>query len=96
MSERSPASSPLDPYLARFLQAVRESGDGVQPGAGSRAIVESLDLPAAFVDVLFTSARTRGLLKPQYGRGNKIRWDVSRSGEALIHSVQDAREAPGE
>ncbi len=92
MCERSPVPSPLDPYLARFLRAVKDSDDGFQPGAGSRAIVSALDLPASFVDALYTSARTRGLLRPAYARGGKVRWHVSHSGEELLHAAQDSLE----
>lgn len=90
MSEKSPHSSPLDPFLAQFLAAIGEADDGFQPGAESRAIATSLDVPPSFVDALFTSARTRGLLKPVYGRGGKVRWTVSAAGQELLRSTQAA------
>lgn len=85
-------ASPLDPFLARFLAAVGDSPDGFQPGAESRELATRLDLPAPFIEALFTSARTRGLLKPAYGRGGKIRWSLSPTGEALARAAQAARE----
>jgi hypothetical protein len=89
LSDNTPYSSPLDPFLAQFLAAVAKSDDGFQPGAEGRAIASSLDVPPSFVDALFTSARTRGLLKPMYGRGGKVRWNVSVSGAELIRANQD-------
>lgn len=76
--------SPLDPFLASFLAIVDASDTGFQPGPESDRIAARLDVPRAFVDTLFTSARTRGLLKPMYGRGAKVRWSVSPNGEELI------------
>ncbi|HYI24074.1 MAG TPA: hypothetical protein VD767_01575 [Thermomicrobiales bacterium] len=92
MNGTPPPASPLDPFLTRFLAAVKQREDGVQPGAELRAVAEALDLPAPFVDALFTSARKRGLLKPAYGRGNKVRWNVSTAGEQLIGTAYDASE----
>lgn len=89
MSDASPYSSPLDPFLSRFLDAVATRDDGFQPGAEGVAIASALDVPPSFVDALFTSARTRGLLKPVYGRGGKVRWNVSDAGAKLIRAHQD-------
>ena len=84
MSDLEVPASPLDPFLVRFLAAVQESGEGYQPGSETGQIARALDFQKAFVDALFTSARTRGLLKPQYGRGNKVRWTVSPAGADLL------------
>ncbi len=84
MAQTSPSPSPLDPFLARFLALVAASASGFQPGPESDLAAQSLDVPRAFVDSLFTSARTRGLVKPLYGRGNKVRWTVSPVGETLV------------
>lgn len=54
-------------------------------------LASRLDIPRAFVDALFTSARTRGLIKPMYGRGNKIRWAVSPVGEAIVRGHTESR-----
>ena len=93
LSDHSPHSSPLDPFLARFLAAVAKEDDGFQPGAEGRAIASSLDVPPSFVDALFTSARTRGLLKPVYGRAGKVRWNVSASGAELVRAHHGAGES---
>jgi hypothetical protein len=47
-------------------------------------MARALEQPRAFVDMLFTSARMRGLIKPSYGRGNKVAWVVSPHGLTLI------------
>jgi hypothetical protein len=95
MKETSRQSSPLDPFLARFLHAIEHGGAGFQPGPETAAMAEQLDLPRAFVEGLLTSARTRGLVKPMYGRGSKIRWNVSPTGVMLIRSqVQEPQRAP--
>jgi hypothetical protein len=83
------SESPLDPFLARFLHEVGASSDGFQPGAESKLMAQRLDVPLAFIDALFTSARTRGLLKPAYGRGSKIRWQLSPAGADLARTFQD-------
>ncbi|MBA2468033.1 MAG: hypothetical protein H0V37_01360 [Chloroflexia bacterium] len=85
MSEHIQPTSPLDPFLVQFLVQVQAGKAGYQPGPEASAVASRLDIPRAFVDALFTSARTRGLLKPLYGRGTKIRWTVSPSGEDFIH-----------
>ncbi len=87
----SSVESPLDPFMAQFLDLVERADDGFQPGPESKIMAERLDLPVPFVDALFTSARMRGLLKPAYGRGSKIRWRVSPAGAAL---TQDHRLYP--
>ncbi|MBA3378023.1 MAG: hypothetical protein H0T93_04000 [Chloroflexia bacterium] len=79
---RSP--SPLDPFLVQFLAIVDASEDGFQPGPASANLASRMGTQRAFVDALFTSARTRGLIKPMYGRGSKIWWTVSPVGEAFL------------
>ena len=76
--------SPLDPFLARFLELVADRERGFTPGPESAKVAAVLDQPRAFVDMLFTSARMRGLIKPTYGRGNKAVWTVSPHGCELI------------
>ena len=88
MSEQAPPHSPLDPFLAPFLHEIQVRDNGYQPGLETAEISAALDVPQAFVNALFTSAQTRGLLKPIYGRGSKIRWEVSSSGQSLIHRLQ--------
>lgn len=81
-------TSPLDPFLVRFLAAVETRDQGFYPGVESAELATDLDLPRAFIDGLYTSARTRGLLKPRYGRGSRVRWGVSPSGRNLME-LQD-------
>ncbi len=79
--------SPLDPFLREFLVIVDSNESGFQPGPQSAKLASRMGTPQAFVDALFTSARTRGLLKPMYGRGTKIRWGVSPRGRDFIHEA---------
>ncbi len=88
MTDPHAAASPLDPFLARFLHEVGASSDGFQPGAESKVMADRLDVPLAFIDALFTSARMRGLLKPAYGRGSRIRWQLSPAGVDLARTHQ--------
>jgi hypothetical protein len=80
MSERTVPLSPLDRFIASFLRAVRDLPNGYMPGPQSKTLAADLDMQREFVDALFTSARTRGLLKPAYGRGSRIHWKLSDSG----------------
>lgn len=89
MSDHAPPPSPLDPFLSRFLDAVKGRDEGFQPGPESQELAEQLDLPRPFVDALFTSARMRGLLKPMYGRGSKIRWVLSPAGASLVTRLRE-------
>jgi hypothetical protein len=73
--------------MGQFLELVSELEEGYLPGPETVSISARLDLPRAFIDALFTSARTRGLVKPGYGRGSKVRWSVSPAGRALIAHV---------
>lgn len=89
MQPAPPTSSPLDDGLRRFLLHVRNDDAGFSPGRQSREAAVTLNVPEAFVEALFTSARTRGLLKPvPLGRG-KIRWAVSALGERFIEEGGD-------
>ncbi len=90
MAQTSQSPSPLDPFLVQFLAMVDASETGFQPGPESDVLASRLDIPRAFVDALFTSARTRGLIKPMYGRGNKIRWAVSPIGEAIVQGHSES------
>ena len=95
MTNSHATASPLDPFLARFLHEVGASSDGFQPGAESKLMAERLGVPLAFIDALFTSARMRGLLKPAYGRGSKIRWQLSPAGSDLAstHQAEPGRDS---
>ncbi|MEJ7900532.1 MAG: hypothetical protein WKF63_01730 [Thermomicrobiales bacterium] len=84
MAHPSRSPSPLDPFLVQFLAMVDASEAGFLPGPASATLATRMGTQRAFVDALFTSARTRGLIKPLYGRGSKIRWAVSTLGEAFM------------
>lgn len=89
MQPAPPASSPLDDGLRRFLRHVRDDDARFSPGRQSREAAETLNVPEAFVEALFTSARTRGLLKPvPLGRG-RVRWAVSALGERFLEEGGD-------
>jgi hypothetical protein len=90
MHPSPPSPSPLDDGLRQFLRHVRDTKSGFSPGRQSREAAAALDLPEAFVEALFTSARTRGLLKPDpLGRG-KLRWTVSAMGERFLEAAPDS------
>ena len=76
--------SPLDPFLATFLQYVQEGPSGYVPGPQAKRCAEQLGLQVSFVEALYVSARMRGLLKPAYGGAGKLQWQVSTEGAALI------------
>jgi hypothetical protein len=84
MSERTVPESPLDRFLAAFLTAINELPDGYLPGPQSKKLAASLGMQGEFLNALFTSARTRGLLKPAYGRGSRVHWKVSATGTEFI------------
>ncbi len=86
MAESSQSPSPLDPFMVTFLAIVDASENGFQPGPETSRLASRMDTQRAFVEALFTSARTRGLIRPMYGRGNKVRWAVSPLGEALMRN----------
>jgi len=94
VSDKRAPSSPLDPFLKRFLMEIGDLDQGYQPGAGTSALATSLDLPRAFVEALFTSARTRALVKPQYGRGGRPAWVVSPSGQRFLDNGTGSDTAP--
>jgi hypothetical protein len=78
--------SPLDASLRRLLAYVQQLENGFTPGAQIAEVAHDLDVPEAFVEALFVSARTRGLLKPNHlGRG-RLRWTVSAIGDRFVES----------
>lgn len=88
MTSKTPPPSPLDQSLTTFLTAIEAIDKGYLPGPDANTLAAELDVPRAFIDMLFVSARTRGLLKPSYGRGSKIVWHVSPAGLDLIGHLQ--------
>ena len=84
-SRRHPAphvASPLDPFLRSFLGWIAAQNGGLNPTQGLKAVAEEFDWQPAFVEVLFTAARSRGLVQPVPARGSrsKIAWQVSPRG----------------
>lgn len=90
MDPSLPRSSPLDEELRLFLRHVRQIQSGFSPGRQSREVASKLDVPDAFVEALFTSARTRGLLKPIPGNRGRLRWTVSATGERFLEGASSA------
>lgn len=84
MNQNTFLRSPLDPFLGKFLRLVAERERGFTPGPESDRLADALGQPRAFVDMLFISARMRGLIKPTYGRGGKAAWTVTSHGLELI------------
>jgi hypothetical protein len=82
------APSPLDPFLRRFLNWVVDQPQGLNPPRDLQTISEALDWQPSFVEVLFTAARSRGLLKPMPARGSraKMTWQVSDRGAYWLGS----------
>ena len=84
--------SPLDGFLRRFLVAATEEEDGFSPTLDTVRVATELDCPPAFVEALFTSARTRGLVEPAWTRGprGRNRWRLSARGEQWQRDHEDA------
>jgi hypothetical protein len=85
------AASPLDAFLARFLDSLAGLPDGFSPTVDAEVVAMHVDVLPAFVDALFVSARTRGLIEPfrsKNARG-RYRWHVSSRGRAwlAVHPV---------
>jgi hypothetical protein len=75
-------ASPLDPFLRIFLSWIVDQNGGLNPAHGLKAIAEECDWQPSFVEVLFTAARSRGLLQPVPTRGSRSRltWQLSSRG----------------
>jgi len=82
-------SSPLDPFLRLFLGWVIDQNGGLNPSQGLNAIAEEFDWQAAFAEVLFTAARSRGLLQPVPTRGSrsKVTWQITPRGTDWLENV---------
>ena len=83
--------SPLDPFLRDFLHWVDGQPDGLVPPRGIRTLAETLDWQPSFAEVLFTAARSRGLLHPVQGRGGraKVSWRLSARGKSWFDSPSE-------
>ena len=89
MHPSPPSPSPLDDGLRELLRHIRGTRSGFCPGRQTREAAAKLEIPEPFVEALFTSARTRGLLKPNpLGRG-KLMWTISATGERFLEAGKD-------
>src|SRR5688572_28788960 len=80
------APSPLDAYLAPFLNSLTAMPDGFSPTVDSASVAQQVEVLPDFVDALFVSARTRGLIEPfraKNARG-RFRWQVSHRGRVWL------------
>ena len=80
--------SPLDPFLDPFLRAIGALPEGYAPASHGKRVAAALDVPPAFAEALFASARARGLLEPyrvRQARG-RPRWRVSARGRRWLEA----------
>lgn len=79
------APSPLDGYLHAFLDHLDTLPTGFAPASTTdvSAAADACDVSEPFVEALFTSARTRGLIEAFLPRGSRgrYRWRVSSRGK---------------
>jgi hypothetical protein len=88
--------SPFDPFLARFLVAVREMSGGYSPQSHGAGVARRLEVDPAFVEALTVSARRRSLIEPFYTPTNRntVRWRVSKRGERFLAALDAAEPVP--
>lgn len=87
MTANATPTSPLDIFLRDFLRHIRDAENGFSTGQPVQVAAAALDLPDAFVEALFVSARTRGFLKPHPVGRNRYRWTVSAPGERFAEGT---------
>ncbi len=82
----SSARSPLDPLVRAFLRFVADETPGFSPTSRARvaAAAKTLDVPPELIDALFVSARARGFLRPVPHGRVRMRWQVSKAGQAFL------------
>ena len=83
--------SPAVRFLARFLGSVAGLQDGFSPISDATRIAEICEVEPAFVEALFVSARTRGLIEPYRSKGSRgrYRWTLSARGTTWLASRSD-------
>ena len=86
-TDTSRLSSPLDPFLIQLLVRLHFFEDGFAHGADSMQVAADLDWPSDFLEVVFTSARSRGFLVPVHppGRRGRVRWRPAAKCWAYFH-----------
>ena len=83
-TSNKPPSSPLDPAMTAFLAYVASERRGFAAGSQSKDAAQSTDLPEALIDAVFISARTRGLIAPDYESRGRTRWVISGKGKDFL------------
>lgn len=65
-----------------FLHWIAAKTDGLSPPSDLQRLSDVLDWQPSFTEVLFTAARSRGLLSPVPVRGgkNRLAWQLSARG----------------
>lgn len=89
--------SPFDPYLYAFLVYLQKHTAVFSPTSAKSAarVAESIDVQPALVEALFTSAASRGLVRPVPAPRGRIRWSVSRKGEEFLSAYAPAGDDGG-
>lgn len=89
--------SPFDPYLRRFLDYVRHHSSTFSPSSARslEQTAEAIGVDPAFVEALFASAHSRGLLRPARAARGRTRWTVSRKGEQFLAAYASADAGSG-
>jgi hypothetical protein len=95
-SSRLPPPSPLDSIMGLFLEYVLSQSNGFAPGIQSKSAAEAIDVSDALIDALFISARTRGLIAPDFNARGRTRWIVSNKGLRFLerHSAPASSASP--
>ena len=88
--------SPLDPLVREFLRVVAAEQPGYSPSSrrGVMTAAKVIDVPPELVDALFASSRSRGFLQPVPHGRSRMRWQLSKRGEAFL--AADVSKAAGQ
>ena len=79
------STSPLDPAMSRFLQAIDATPSGFLPGSQSKDLAAALDVPDGLIEALFVSARSRNFIRPDYERRTRrAPWILSAQGRTFL------------
>ena len=88
--------SPLDQVMTAFLGYIQLQPAGFVTGVQTREAAASVDIPESLVDAIFVSARTRGLIGPDFNARGRTRWIVSRKGHAFLDRQNNPPTPSGE
>lgn len=75
--------------MVEFLEYVQSLSAGFAPGAQSRDAATFAGVPDALIDAVFVSARTRGLIRPDFTIRSRTRWIVSTRGQEFMSLRSD-------